>query len=122
MPLNYSLSRLFTYSSLICCGSPSPPNRFTSLRAAPIWPSAILVYFLLAIGVVFFVLPKADNYVHALLWGALFGFVVYGVYDLTNYALLDNWSLSITLIDMLWGAVLCGLTASFALFIHRWLA
>jgi uncharacterized membrane protein len=34
---------------------------------------------------------------------ALLGFASYGTYDVTNYALLKNWSLRLTVIDIMWG-------------------
>ncbi len=41
------------------------------------------------------------------LWrGALFGFVAYATYDLTNLSTLANWPVNITIIDMIWGTVL----------------
>lgn len=89
---------------------------------APNWPAAMLVYVAIVIGILFFALPKADNnYALGFLWGALLGLVIYGVYDFTNYSLLATWPLKITLIDFIWGMVLCGLTTCFALFMQRWL-
>ena len=41
------------------------------------------------------------------LWrGFVLGAAVYGTYNLTNYALVVNWPLTITIKDWLWGAVL----------------
>jgi uncharacterized membrane protein len=34
---------------------------------------------------------------------------VYGVYDLTNRAILQHWPLLLTLVDIAWGCSLCGL-------------
>jgi len=72
------------------------------------WPAAAIVYILLPLGLVLFILPKLGSGARAksLLWGALFGLVVYGVYDLTNLSLLPQWSLTITIIDILWGMFL----------------
>ena len=95
----------------------------TFMRQGVIWPSAILVYVALSLGVIFFVLPKAENnLMSAFLWGAAFGAVVYGVYDFTNYALLANWPLKITLIDFCWGMVLCGLTSKLMMWVKAWLS
>jgi uncharacterized membrane protein len=72
------------------------------------WPAAAMVYILLPLGLVLFILPKLGSGLRAksLLWGALFGLVVYGVYDLTNLALLPQWSPMMTIIDILWGMFL----------------
>jgi uncharacterized membrane protein len=75
-------------------------------------PVAFLDYFLIVLGLVIFVLPKAaGNPVQALIWGALFGLIAYGVYDLTNLATLADWTVKMTIIDMLWGTVVCGLVS-----------
>ncbi len=76
------------------------------------WPAVGLVYLVLALGLVFLVLPKAGgNAKSALLWGGFYGLVVYGVYDLTNMATLKNWTLTMVVVDMLWGSILCGITS-----------
>jgi uncharacterized membrane protein len=40
----------------------------------------------------------------------LLGLVIYGVYEGTNYALFNNWSEYIVIIDTLWGGILFALT------------
>ena len=42
-----------------------------------------------------------------------FGFFVYASYDLTNLALLKDWSLSLSVIDVTWGTLLSGVSAAF---------
>lgn len=77
-------------------------------------PAAILVWALVLVGIIAFVLPRipSDSIpLHGLLWGALFGLVTYGIYDLTNFALLEKWTLTMTVVDMAWGSVICGLTS-----------
>ena len=87
---------------------------------APNWVAAISVYFVIAIGIVVFVLPKANGQLlQAFCWGAVFGFVVYGVYDFTNYATLANWPLKITLIDLAWGTLLCGVVSLLVTLIQK---
>jgi uncharacterized membrane protein len=70
---------------------------------APIWAAVAPVYVLLAIGVVVFVVPRAADVWSAAKYAALFGLVVYGVYDLTNYSTLTQYPLSITVVDICWG-------------------
>jgi len=67
-----------------------------------LWP-AILVYVLLGAGVSYFTLPLSES----LIPGFLFGVIVYGVYEFTNYSLVKNWSLKVVVVDVLWGGVLC---------------
>lgn len=88
---------------------------------APNLPAAALVYVAVTAGILWFVIPKVGHsYLLALGWGALFGVVTYGVYDLTNFATVLNWPLAITIIDMCWGATLCGLTSLFAVWLRNW--
>lgn len=87
---------------------------------SPIWWAAVVVYVCITLGILFFVLPKAQgDYVLALAFGALLGVVTYGIYDFTNYSILANWPWKITLIDFTWGVVLCGLSSLFAVFVQN---
>jgi uncharacterized membrane protein len=87
---------------------------------APNWPAATLVYLFIAGGIVLFVLPRVNgNYLMALVWGALFGAVTYGVYDFTNFSILNNWPFKITLVDFIWGITLCALVTLFATYMKN---
>ena len=75
---------------------------------APLWTPAILLYVLVVIAIAVFVVPRAaGSLLHAAAFGAFFGLVAFGVYDLTNYATLDRWPLVLTVVDMAWGAFVC---------------
>jgi uncharacterized membrane protein len=81
---------------------------------APRWGAALPIYLLIPGGILLFVRPRlrAENTaLEALGWGAAFGFIVYGVYDLTNLAILEQWSWTMTLADIVWGCVICGVTS-----------
>lgn len=87
---------------------------------APIWWAAAVVYVCIALGIVYFVLPSAQgHYLQALAGGVILGFVTYGIYDFTNYSILASWPWKITLIDFIWGMVLCGLSSLFAAFMQN---
>ena len=76
---------------------------------------AIAFYLIFVIGVVIFAVAPAirsGRWTSALVYGALFGFFSYGVYDLTNWATLRNWTATITIADICWGTVLNGVAAS----------
>ncbi|GAB4223007.1 MAG: DUF2177 family protein [Gammaproteobacteria bacterium] len=90
----------------------------------PSWPAAILVYILFALGIILFVVKQTDGtMLNGLLWGGLLGLVIYGIYDLTNYAVFANWPLNIIIIDIIWGTILCGVTSSIACKLHTmWLS
>jgi uncharacterized membrane protein len=72
---------------------------------------AALVYPALAGGLTVFVISRARSPLEALALGAFFGLCTYGVYDLTNHATLRDWPATLTIVDMTWGAVICGATA-----------
>lgn len=71
------------------------------------WISALIFYILFVIALNYFVVQPAlvhQELKTLIISAILFGLVTYGTYDLTNYATLNNWPLSITLIDLCWGS------------------
>jgi uncharacterized membrane protein len=81
---------------------------------SPVWAAAAPVYLLIVAGLIVFALarPEATTLGGAVLSGALFGLITYGVYDFTNLSTLRGYPLQLALVDTTWGAVLCGLTAA----------
>ena len=76
---------------------------------------AIIFYLLYITGMMIFAVgPGLANgsWKVALVQGAMFGFFTYMTYDLTNYATLKVWSLKVTVLDIIWGTVLTGLSAA----------
>ncbi len=89
----------------------------------PVYWAAAIVYLLLPLGIVLFALPQVDPATptaSSLGWGALFGLVVYGVYDMTNMATLERWPARMVWIDICWGCFLCGMTTWFATLVSPW--
>ncbi len=86
-------------------------GRIVDGSLAPIWPAAAVVYVLLGIGVAALAVPRATNLGSAAAFGALFGLVVYGVYDLTNYSTLAQWPAIVTVVDIVWGTIACAIVA-----------
>ncbi len=75
---------------------------------------AIVFYLFFPIGlVVFAVVPalREGSVLSALAAGALLGALCYATYDLTNYATLKNWTLQVTVIDIIYGALVSGVCA-----------
>ena len=73
------------------------------------WAAAIIFYLLFIVGlVIFFIMPAVEkgSWMHALLFGTLFGLITYATYDLTNLATLNDWPILVTIVDLVWGAVL----------------
>ena len=71
----------------------------------PNWPAAFAVYVFLGLGLAMLAVPRATDVVSAAAYGALFGLVVYGVYDFTNVATLRQYPLQLALVDLAWGTV-----------------
>lgn len=86
----------------------APVARMAEGGLDPIWPVAALVYPVIALGLTVFVLGRGRGPLDALMMGALFGAVTYAVYDLTNHATLRDWSATMTVVDIGWGAFSCG--------------
>lgn len=85
--------------------------------------SAIVAYAAMIVGLVFFVIPAAksdtnpNKLLKALKYGALFGFVVYAIYNATNYAIFQDYSLATAIIDTIWGTTVYFLSTLVALFV-----
>lgn len=77
----------------------------------PNMASVMIIYLLLALGFMLFVLPNIFEYGSAFLWGAAFGLVVYGVYELMNRAFIVDWPITLLVLDLTWGVILCGIVA-----------
>ena len=73
---------------------------------------AVLFYAIYLLGVVVFVIREARDTKSAFARGALFGFVCYATYDLTNQATLVAWPWSVTLADLAWGAFVTGTSSA----------
>lgn len=78
------------------------------------WPAAILFYICCALGLMVFVIVPAlasRSVKKAALMGAVFGFMAYMTYDLTNMATMRDWPLLVTIADIVWGMVLTTIAA-----------
>jgi len=97
-------------------------GRVSGGSMAPIWPAAAAVYVLLSVGIVAFAVPQAaGELAPGAAWGALFGGVIYGFYNLTNHATLAGWSPAITLVDIGWGMGLCAAVTTVVTMAERWM-
>lgn len=76
---------------------------------------AVAFYLLYIVGIVYFaILPalRTGDW-HVALWtGAFLGLVAYGTYDLTNWAVIRDWPVRLTLLDLAWGTLLTAIAAS----------
>ncbi|MCJ7636534.1 MAG: DUF2177 family protein [Nitrososphaeraceae archaeon] len=74
----------------------------------------IFAWVLLALGINIFVLSKSNTTFEAVINGLLFGFIVYGVYNGTNYATLEKYDMNIFFPDLIWGTLVSGAIAGIA--------
>jgi len=77
--------------------------------------AGIVAQILVVTCIVFLVLYKNQKieFLDAALIGMAAGILAITVYGITNYALLKNWSLSLTILEVIWGPILGGLSGIF---------
>lgn len=68
--------------------------------------ATLITYVFLIFGLNYFIIRNHRSVKDA----ALFGLVIYAVYEFTNLSILKNWFITSTIIDTSWGAILFGLT------------
>ncbi len=79
--------------------------------------AGLAFYLIYALGVCIFVIAPAlskQSLMHALQYGALFGFFCYMTYDLTNLAVIRDFPAKLAFIDMAWGSLVTALAAGLA--------
>lgn len=84
------------------------------------WYGVVLVYLAIPLGLFYFVISKHGGQpvsTKAIIDGFFYGVFTYAVYDLTNLATLKGWSVQMTIIDIIWGGILCAITTAIALYI-----
>lgn len=85
-----------------------------TMLASPRFGPAVVFYLFYIAGVLWLVsLPALRDGVpvQALINGAILGAVAYGTYEFTNFATLRGWSWQMVITDVIWGAVLTGVSA-----------
>ena len=94
------------------------------LSPAPDWCAAILFYLLFIAGILLFVVLPNRYYQspkRVVVYGAVFGLVTYGTYGLTNLALIENWPVIVTFVDLAWGTTVSASVSYAGFFADRWL-
>jgi uncharacterized membrane protein len=94
------------------------------LLEKPNLPVAAAFYLVYLVGLIALAIVPAlqeGNVVGALWRGALFGFVAYATYDLTNLSTLAHWPVNVTIIDLIWGTVLNSVVAVAGYYGGTWL-
>ena len=96
-------------------------NALSHLMAPSVnWIAALIFYASFVVGILVFVVEPTlanPNLTRLVMTAALFGFITYSTYDLTNLATLKEWPLHITLIDLVWGTTLSTLVSVISVWI-----
>ena len=85
------------------------------MRDSPNMLAAGGFYLFYVAGIVFFAVAPAlaaGSWKTAALNGALLGLIAYGTYDMTNLATLKDWPVTMSAVDLIWGGVLTGASAT----------
>lgn len=92
------------------------------LRDSPMVAPAAVFYVAYVAGIVWFaVLPAlaSGDWRTAALNGAILGLLAYGTYDMTNLSTLKGWPVAVSVVDMVWGGVVTGVSATAGWFLTR---
>jgi uncharacterized membrane protein len=85
------------------------------MRERPLVVPSVLFYVIYVIGLTWFAtLPGLDlgDWKRVALVAAAFGFFAYATYDITNFATLKIFPLTVVFVDIAWGMVVSALAAS----------
>lgn len=86
--------------------------------------SALLVYVAISLGILVLVLPRVrtnttDNMImDSILYGGVFGLSSYAIFDFTMHFMFNKWSLAISIMDSIWGGVLCSIVTFILVYIN----
>jgi len=80
-----------------------------SIQNSPLIPryySMISIYIIVVFGLYYFIIYPKKSPIEA----AFFGFIIYGIYETTNYTIFEKWNPIVSIINVLWASILFGLT------------
>ena len=72
-----------------------------------------IAYLFLTIALFYFIIRKKNNYKtnnDMIKDAVILGSLIYGIFDATNLALFDKWTIDLFIIDVIWGGILFGLS------------
>ena len=88
----------------------------------PVLWAAGLFYILYMFGMAVIVIQpciEPSTLIRPLYIGFIFGLVAYGTYNLTNMAVIKNWSANVVFVDMYWGGSLTAISATSGIFLAK---
>ena len=80
--------------------------------------SAVIVYLALSLGLIVLALPRIrkssntplkERILDSLLYGGVYGLTTYATFDFTIHFMFDNWGLDLSIMDSIWGGILCSI-------------
>ena len=83
----------------------------------------LLYYVLYVAGVFYFCYFsgfKLGSLQQTLISGFLLGLLCYGVYDITNFLVLKDWKIQMTLVDMFWGGIVTSLISGVGFYTFKY--
>jgi len=95
---------------------------FNSIQHSPLQQKiipALLIYILIPVAIYVGAVQPSTSVQEGIQQGALVGFFLYAFYDLTNYATFTNWTLQMTITDILWGTFLCAIAAGVGVYVKK---
>ena len=76
-----------------------------------------IFYLILSLAIVMLIINPAlaqqFSTLKVFAYGCLLGLVIYAGYDMTNQAIIKDWPLIVTIVDLAWGTLMTGLVALF---------
>ena len=106
---------VFTVFDLIWLGpfmGPFYNGHLGPLKADPVLVLPAVLFYLFYLGFIVVVgVKQANDCTHAFKRGAGMGCFAYGTYELTNWAVIQDWPAAIVAVDMIWGVILTGSVA-----------
>jgi uncharacterized membrane protein len=77
----------------------------------------LITWFIIALGTYIFTVMPSETLSKALLLGAVFGFISYAIYDLTNLTFIYKYPVKFVFVDIAWGTFLCSVLAVVGFFV-----
>ena len=90
-------------------------NRYYPISKKINYYTGVLAWFLLSSALA---VQIPNNYTEAIIYSVLVGFVVYGVYNFTNFSFLREWTSSMLLMDLTWGIINCCMSVTILYFTY----
>ena len=98
------------------------PNIGHLLLDTPIMWAAALFYIIYVFGLAIVIIEPSlnSNETFKILFRSfLFGLVAYGTYNLTNMAVIKDWSPTVVFVDMFWGGFLTAVSATSGIYLAK---